>query len=41
LSTLGPLAGADAGVPSLLGPWGVVMMMKRCQVPLRSPTLKQ
>jgi hypothetical protein len=39
LSSLGPLAGAEAGPPSLFGPCGVVTMMKRCQVPLRSPSL--
>ena len=36
---VGPLAGADAGPPSLFGPCGVATMMKRCQVPLRSPSL--
>ena len=39
LDSVGPLAGADDGPPSLLGPCGVVTMMKRCQVPLRSPSL--
>ena len=36
---VGPLAGADDGPPSLFGPCGVAMMMKRCQVPLTSPSL--
>ena len=39
LDSVGPLAGADDGPPSLFGPCGVVTMMNRCQVPLRSPSL--
>ena len=34
----GPLAGALDGPPSLFGPCGVAMMMKRCQVPFLSPS---
>jgi hypothetical protein len=39
LSSVGPSAGALEGPPSLFGPCGVAMMMKRYQVPLRSPSL--
>ena len=38
LSTPGPFAGALDGVPSEFGPTGVATMMKRCQVPLLSPS---
>ena len=38
-SRVGPLAGADEGPPSLLGPCGVATMMNRCQVPWLSPSL--
>jgi hypothetical protein len=37
-STVGPLAGLAACVPSEFGPFGVATMMKRCQVPLASPS---
>src|SRR3954454_3032289 len=37
----GPLAGALAGPPSLLGPFGAATTMKRCHVPLLSPSLSR
>ena len=40
LSAPGPFAGAEEGPPSLFGPCGVAMMMKRCHVPLASPSLR-
>ena len=38
LSVVGPLAGPLDGPPSVFGPCGVAMMMKRCQVPFSSPS---
>ena len=38
LASVGPFAGPLEGPPSLFGPVGVAMMMKRCQVPFESPT---
>ena len=32
------LAGAEAGPPSLLDPFGAATTMKRCQVPFLSPS---
>jgi hypothetical protein len=41
LDSSGPFAGALDGLPSLFGPCGVGMMMKRCHVPVVSPSLRR